>query len=799
MRPSPRIIYLLFFFSGAAGLIYEIIWGRLLVLIFGSTTNSIVAVISAFLGGLAIGSLIFGRIADKLSAKKLIKTYAVLEIGIGAAAASTLFLLEVVKLTYGQFSDGSSVTLPLLFTKFALTILVLSIPTILMGATLPILIRFAQSQNESLGKSVSLLYATNTIGGVLGVLISAFVLIELFGLTNSLLLAVTVNLLVGMVAFLIIPKDTTVKATKSPSLIIETVFSPQKFAVLAAFFMSGLIAIAYEVLWSRIFTPTIGTLIYAFATVLAIYILGIGIGSLLYQKFAQIVKSKSLAFALCEAGIGVAAIASVILTHKFVIDTTFRIAAIVLPATVLMGLTFPVVVALLSDNKQSLRSSSIKLTAGLKQSLRSSPASPDAGLKHTGKIIGAAYFANTAGSISGGFLASFFFIPTFGSSPSVVILALGNLAIALYFVAASRITNFAKSLSLVTVAIPLIAGLVLLLAKGDRLTQYTTDLQILVAKLNGIKYEFFEDEVASVFAFVDPKNNDQGLFIDGVATTSRVSETRFMAHIPIALHQNPQKVLVIAFGMGTTFRSSLAQNLETDGVELVPTVPKLMQFFHPDSEEVLTNPKGKVIINDGRNFALLTDKTYDIVTIDPPPPFNAAGTTVLHSKEFYQDLVKILNPGGIVSQWIYYNGSRQDDISMAIKSFLDVFPYVLAYQKTGSVGGIFLEGSFSPMDPTRGQLLYQDPEAVKDLEEVVTVKPGLSLEDVATIELLGDKKSLLSKFANSPPVSDKHPRTEYFKLRHRFTSSPILIGENSAQLVEGLKEDYRKSKDSQGN
>lgn len=772
MRLTPKIIYLLFFFSGVAGLIYEIIWGRLLVLIFGSTTNSIVAVISAFLGGLAIGSLIAGQIADRLSAKKLIKTYAFLEIGIGLSAASTLVLLEVVKSTYALFSDGSSITLPLLFIKFALTIFVLSIPTILMGATLPILVRFAQLQNQSLGKSVSLLYAVNTIGGVIGVLISAFVLIELFGLELSLAIAVAINFLTGTFAFFTRAKDSKgsrylskSKIQKVQNLQITKVISTPKLIVLGAFFMSGLISIAYEILWSRIFTPTIGTLIYAFATVLAIYILGIGIGSLGYQKFAQIVKAKNLAFAFCEAGIGLFAIASVILTHKFVIDNGFRIAAIVLPATILMGLTFPVVVALLSDNR------------------------------HTGKIVGAAYFANTAGSITGGFLASFLFIPTFGSSPSIIILAIGNLTLAFYFVLREReVTSFLKYPIATFVAIPILAGLWLLTAKGDRLKEYTTDLSILTAKLNHINYTFAEDEVASIFAFVDPKKGDQGLFIDGVATTSRVSETRFMAHIPIALHPNPEKVLVIAFGMGTTFRSSLAQNLETDAIELVPTVPKLMHFFHPDSEEVLSNPKGKVIINDGRNFALLTDKTYDIVTIDPPPPFNAAGTTVLYSKEFYKDLIKILNPGGIVAQWIYYNGSREDDTAMAIRSFLDVFPYVLAFQKTGSVGGIFLQGSSSPLDPGRINLLFEDKEAVIDLEEVIEVKPGESLKDQVTIELVGDRQSLIKRFGTSPSVEDLHPRTEYFKLRHQFTDTPVLIGENSLSFIEKLKEDYRQTK-----
>ena len=248
------------------------------------------------------------------------------------------------------------------------------------------------------------------------------------------------------------------------------------------------------------------------------------------------------------------------------------------------------------------------------------------------------------------------------------------------------------------------------------------------------------------------------------------------------------------FVMGTTFRSSLAQNLATDAIELVPTVPGLMHYFHPDANQVLANPQGKVIINDGRNYARLTNKTYDIVTIDPPPPFNAAGTTVLHSREFYEDLRKILNPGGIVSQWIYYNGSRQDDISMAIKSFLDVFPYVLAFEKVGSVGGLFLEGSMTPISPQRVNLLFEDPEAVEDLLEVIEVKPGASLKDAVTLELVGDRQSLLKRFGTGPSVSDKHPRTEYFKLRHKYTDAPLLIGENALAFIRQLKVDYKQNK-----
>lgn len=759
-----KIIYTLFFFSGTAGLIYEIIWGRLLVLIFGSTTNSIVAVISAFLGGLAIGSLIAGKFADKLSSKQLIRTYSFLEIGVGLTGASTLILLWGVRLIYAVFSDGSSVTLSLLLVKFALTILVLLIPTILMGATLPILIKFAEKENKSIGKSVSFLYATNTLGGVLGVILSAFVLIELFGLRNSLLIASAVNLLIGLTARFIKPISKAVKEKEGEGLTFSNVLSKKTLFIIFAFSLSGLISIAYEVLWTRILTPTLGTFIYAFAAVLAIYIFGIGLGSLMYEKFFRLVKTKSLAFGLCELGIGFFALTSVILAHKFVIDTYWRVAAMILPATIMMGLTFPVVVSLVAKEKS------------------------------LGKVIGLSYFGNTIGAIAGGFIASFFLIPIFGSSQSIAVLSIINFAIAAAFLYLEKESHsFLKSFALILTLFLIGANSYLVISKSNRLYQKTNDFNIIQSQLRGDSYAFKEDEVASVFGFRTGKNDDLGLYIDGVATTSRVAETRLMAQIPITLHKDPHKVLVIAFGMGTTFRSSLKQGMETDAVELVPSVPAFMHFYHDNAPQVLSDPRGKIIINDGRNYAFLTRKKYDIVAIDPPPPFNAAGTSVLHSKEFYQDLSKHLNQDGIVAQWIYYNGSSKNDIGMAIKSFLDVFPYVLALQKTGSVGGLFLEGSYSPIAKERLDSFFQNDATVQDLAEILKVDSESDMSKAITVEVVGDRDSLMKEFSKNPPITDDRPRNEYFILRKKFAPSQILADQTSFDFVEKLKADYRSS------
>jgi len=276
-----------------------------------------------------------------------------------------------------------------------------------------------------------------------------------------------------------------------------------------------------------------------------------------------------------------------------------------------------------------------------------------------------------------------------------------------------------------------------------------------------------------VFGYKDLTQEDQNLFIDGVPTTNKVGETKIMAHLPILLHPGPRRVLIIAFGMGTTFRSSLSYGLETDVVELVPSVPPLMRLFYKDAREVLNDPLGQIIVNDGRNYVFLTDKRYDIVTIDPPPPFNAAGTTVLYSEEFYEDITKKLSPGGIVSQWMWF-GSRQDDIAMATKSFLNVFPYVWAFKSPRGSGGIYLEGSFSPIDLTQASLKPElnNQKAEADLSEAY---PDLELTDLKQL-VVADKQELIDWVGRIPAVTDEYPRTEYFLLRYYFHRVPNLVG-----------------------
>jgi spermidine synthase len=685
--------------------------------------------------------LLFGKIADKLSQPKLLKTYSLLELGIGASAVLTLFLIPQIKYVYAIFSDGTSQSLPLVFVKFFLAIAVLLAPTILMGATLPVLTKVATTFNKSLEHSVSWLYAANTFGAVVGVIAAGYVLIEIFGLRNTLLTAALINFLLSLAARFLKIREITPAGVKISNF--GQVLNKKAKIVILSFSISGLISIAYEVLWTRILTATLGTFTYAFALMLAVYLLGIALGSFGYQMFTRPIKSKYLAFAVCELLIGVFALSSVYITSNQVyLAPRALMISVLFPASVFMGLTFPVIVSILSDKN------------------------------HSGKIVGVSYFANTIGSIIGGFIASFVLLRYVGSTQSIILLSLVNFLIALFFIKEEfEIKFLLKFTSIGSVIILIIFTAWLFAFKRNSLYEKTTQWRLNWAKENSINFALKEDEVASVFGYHNVKNNDYNLFIDGVPTTGKVGETKLMAHIPILLHPDPHDTLVIAFGMGTSFRSSVASGYRTDVVELVPSVPELMYLFHDDATKIKENPNAKIIINDGRNYIFLTKKMYDIVVIDPPPPFNASGTTVLYSKEFYEEIAEKLNEGGIVSQWIYF-GSREDDIAMAIKSFIEVFPNVLAFQPVGGAGGLFLQGSFSPFDISREGLTQKlkNESATKDLSESYK---DLQLKDVLNL-VIGDRESLLRVVGEYDAITDDRPRTEYFKLRHKFTDSPDL-------------------------
>ncbi len=737
------MLFSLFFMSGMAGLMYEVVWVRMMVLVFGNTTHSVVAVVSAFLGGLAIGSLLSGRLTGGKDSASLLKIYARLEFLVGITAVGATLLLPFVIPLYARFTSGSEITLGITLFKFVSSMGLLLVPTILMGATLPVLVNFFQKNSpRGLDKTVGMLYAVNTLGAVFGVALTGFVLLELVGLFGTIAIAASLNILIAAAVGFITVAPSDARRTVEQS-VSDDAPSPRPAFIIASMGLSGLLAIAYQILWTRVLTPTTGTFVYAFSIILLLYLFGIAAGSFIYTKLSRF-SARTLFFSASQVGIGFFAMGSVYLTSTHAdISRVWLVLGVILPATLCMGISFPAAIALLKNRGDA------------------------------GAVVGTAYFSNTLGSIIGGFLAAFVIIPRFGSSLGIVLLSLFNFALALAILPVGRRAHLRKPLVIYSSLILLLGGFDawVFIQKRLFLVESSTRQLIQSAETGRYPHRFTEDEVASVFGYNNPATGEQNLFVDGVPITNIGPETRLMAHLPLALHPHPKTMAVIAFGMGSTFRSALLHDVRVDAVELSRAVVGMFPLFYPDAEKVLQNERGTIIINDGRNHAVLTDTKYDVITIDPPPPFNAAGTTILYSRDFYTQLSGTLQPGGIVSQWVYF-GSRADDTAMVVRSFVDVFPYVLTFKSPGGVAGIYLIGSYEPLalDSHRINQVFGSRAVKKDLAEVGSV---INPWDVRGM-LVGDGSDMRSFAAGFPPVTDNNPRTEYFLLRHAFHASPDM-------------------------
>src|SRR3989344_710494 len=527
------LLYIIFFFSGAAGLVYQIVWTRMLLVIFGTTTNSVVAVVSAFMAGLALGSFLVPKLF--LYFRKPLVLYAALELMIGISALLTPFVFTLVTGIYASLFPNIPNGATLLVLKFSLISLSLLPATIAMGATLPVLVRYVtHTLHQDVGRAVSLLYAVNTFGALVGVVATAYVLIEIVGLTGSLVVASFLNIFIGLLVYVV----SRIDRNKSPSATISVVdregyhvsYARDRVRIaLVVFSLSGLLSMSYEILWTRMLTPVVGTYIYAFALILALFLFGIAIGSIITNVVYKKVGPMS-GFAYAELGIGIGALLSVLLaSDRFSFSSFVTQAFVILPGTICMGMTFPFVSRL-------AKNASV-----------------------TSAFVGTSYAFNTIGSMAGPYVAAFFLIVAFGTTLAIVYLSVVNLTCGMFLLLLEEKKSVWRFRPVVLSGVGFLL-LVVLFFSSDR-SNFITERTLggYFKKFASGEYSYFykEDETASVLGYSNRDRTDYGLLVDGVGMSVLVDETKLMAHLPILAHPDPKDILVIAFGMGTTFRSPL--------------------------------------------------------------------------------------------------------------------------------------------------------------------------------------------------------------------------------------------------
>jgi predicted membrane-bound spermidine synthase len=718
--------FLFFFVSGFCSILYEIIWLRLSMAQFGVTSALVSIVLSMFMAGLGLGSWLSGRALrheDGRFKVHPLRIYAFVELLIGISAIAVPYELKLGRhlLEHWQLSSSWAYYL----ASGAWVALSLIPWSACMGATFPlVMLATKRTFSDQAKRSFSYLYLANVLGAVLGALIPPL-LVEVYGFHGTLRIGAMLNCVLAASAMVFTrvytrpvtsPDRISEKGTEPPNSPELNSRSGGKRA-LALLFATGLTSMGIEVVWIRQFTPYLGTFVYAFALILAVYLAATFIGSQIYRLWSRDQTSEGN---LVWLSLGVLALFSAITTNpQLVLSNIERLLLGVVPFSMLMGFVTPMLVD------------------------RWSGGNPDR--------AGKAYAINVVGCILGPIISGFVFLPLISERWVLGIFALPWLILGIYPGWSSdgeRSKQQTAGRSKLTYAIVLLTPVMLLLSKSY-------DEQF-------IERHVLRDNTATIVAM--GQGRGKRLLINGVGITALVEITKVMAHLPLVyLDHPPQKALTICFGMGTTYRSLISWGVPTTVVELVPSVPRMFWYYFSDANEVLGSPLSHVVIDDGRRYLERSSERYDVITLDPPPPVQAAGSSLLYSKEFYAIVRQHLRPGGILQQWIPEGDAVVlSSVSRALK---ESFPYTKVFEYGDNVSIQFLASDHPIPDRSPAEMADKMPaKAARDIVEwLPNFPPEQLFANIVQRETSIDR--IIALAPNAPSLQDDRPMNEYFILR----------------------------------
>jgi spermidine synthase len=767
-------ILAIFILSGAAGLVYEVVWARQLVLVFGNTTQAVSAILTGFFSGMAIGSAWGGRLADRVA--RPLRLYGILELILVVVVLATPLTFRLLHEVYrGAFGFLESNPGLLTLVRFGLSLLALGPATILMGATLPTLTRYLTRDPTNLSAAFGNLYAANTIGAIIGTIVAGFVLIELLGLSGTLTVGALCSATAGIVALIIDRGRDAILApakgvTGRPQSNASAVSEARLRLALAVSFASGFTSLGYQMLWMRLLASGTGNSTYVFTTILAVFLIGLAAGAVTYNWMRPritdtigLLAQGQLVIAMLVVIITSAWIAKHLgvllnLTHSFsslFSEFLYPITLVVLPATFVMGLTFPAISALVADPEGR-----VATNAGLLLS------------------------ANTLGAIAGTFLIPFFVIPGVGSPMAIALLALVNLGVAIALAVNGDVRVKRTRIVVGAFGATLVVAVVAAIFAGRT---FVDPGKAAIEAGGGRVFESREDEIASVNA------GELGLkqiWVTGVSMSWLTVDAKLMPILPLILRPQSRTELTVAFGLGSAYRAALNAGLNAEAVELVPSVPKMFRWFYPDAAQVLANPRGRVIIADGRNHVELTDRKYDIIVTDPPPPIESSGVSVISSREYFVASRARLNQGGVAMQWVPYGQASVDEFKAFIRTFRDVFSHVIVAFGPGN-NGFYMLGSDDPLafDIAAVREVLSRPGIVDDLSSAHDSPVGTFNDWARLIPTLvwiqGDQVAAFA--GNGRLITDDRPLPEYFLLRHLFgAKSPPAMPDDLRRQTANL-------------
>lgn len=755
---SNRLLFTAIFISGFSALIYQLIWVRLLGLVFGVSSFAVATVVAVFLLGLGLGGYAFGRWSER--ARDPLRIYLYVELGIAATSVLSYLVIEtlpVYRYLY-EYAYNNLGFYGLSVARLALSLIVLLPPVFLIGGTMPLIAKYFLRTPEKLGSGFSKLYYLNTLGACAGVLLTGFVFVKYFGVIGTLMIAVGGNILVA----LIVASSKTIAARPQPAAEEKAPYSYMLFFL----FLTGFITLSYEMLWVRILSTYGLSTSQAFALILTGFLLGFSVGSWIVARKVDRRRDLEAWFSSVSIVTALSGAVVLLLFRQFeaitalLSDTmplsyltlSLALAFIVsfIPA-VFMGILFPLGVRIYVHDVDRI-----------------------------GAKAGNTFLSNTVGCVLGSLLTGFVLIPFFGMWNTTLILVNLSLLIAVALLLRGR-----SRARMQWVALVLVAGVANLLVFSDSKTFHAqlkgADMR---TAAQGFEVIYYAEGVSGTVTAVE-RGNYRGLFVDGqnVSGTDRVllADSKMLAHVPLLLAEEPETALTVGYGTGTTSGSMLLHDVEVHAVEIEQKIIDAAPLFRAVNYDSYADPDIRIVLDDARNYIATTDEAFDVIVTDVTN-LKYKRNPYLYTREYFQIMRDALSEDGIAAAWLPVGGLSFEDLSTLIATFDRVFPHTTTWYFT--------------QFPTHFIILVGTPEPVLvDLpawrEKMVQVEGDLrSLEidnvyELAGMLLLGE--SDVDALVEGRPIhTDNRPILEYSDMDHYMVTD---VAPNLERLLDFQQED----------
>ncbi len=788
-----RLFLACFFVSGAAGLIYQVCWVRILSLVFGNTVYAVSMVVAGFLSGLAIGSRFWGKRTD--IAKRPLKMYVLMEAGIAVSALVVTLLITVLDNAIVSVMTPEGVTGGgWIIIRYVLVFIILLPPTMLMGGTLPVMGKMVTESLERVGLSISSIYAFNTYGAMAGSFLSGFILIPQLGIWGAITIALFLNAAVAAVIWFTRDEskmeapDIEARAKSAPKSkkgkeqtrredAAGSTPAVSRGRALALFAMAGFCSMAFEVLWTRGFAVSFKSTVYLFSNLLTVFLLGMALGSWFFGRYLDKLKDPMWLFGLAEVGIGLMGLASIGVLAKSVemamalrgmfgemTLTTDAIVMFIVMAmafcipTFLMGLAYPLICRVTTRDMGVL-----------------------------GENMGGVYAVGTVGGIVGAIVSGFALIPALGLQKSII--AVSGVAMIAGF---AGILSSSKRKAASWVIPASVFSIIITIALTGI---FNVDMG--VGLKTGEKLLFTQEDAIGTVKVAQEKNNGPLMLLVNsyqLATSGDVA-VRF-GHMPLMLKPDAEDVLVISLGSGITSGAVGGHPAvkSIDCVEIVPSLVDVQRFFEKDNHNIIADKRFHLTIWDGGHYVRMTKKKYDLVIADLFQP-DSAGEGSLFTLEHFRHVKAALKPGGVMAQWLPMYQLSPDNLKVILRTFATAYEHVTVWY--GDVNSqqptLLLMGSSEPfgLRPDKLAAALEIPAVKRDMIEASDPLSFLSFYIMDRAAVMDFTQGAEINTDNRPVIEFTAPRHIWKRRENAVINFKSLIGlrKKVTPMIDGAETD----------